>query len=281
MRERRRGLARTARSSSTSSSKTPPRSMSTASATARPPSSAAIMEHIEEAGIHSGDCACVIPPYSPAADDAGRDHARRRTSWPRRSTCSGLMNIQFAVEGRASSTSSKSTRAPAHRAVRLKAIGVPLAEARRQVMAGKTLDGTRLHRGDHPAALLREGSRLPVQPVPRRRHHPRPGDEDRTGEVMGIDADLGMAFAKSPDGRRQRRCRPRATSSSASPTATSRSPCRSPASYVDLGFTLYATSGTGDAPSQGRAIPVHTAPQAQRRPPPERPRHDEERRDRT
>ena len=63
-------------------------------------------------------------------------------------------------------------------------------------MAGKTLDGARFYEGDHPAALLREGSRLPV--------HQFPGidialgpEMKSTGEVMGIDADLGLAYAKA------------------------------------------------------------------------------------
>ena len=78
-----------ARSSSTASSRTRSRSTSTRSATARTSGSAAIMQHVEEAGIHSGDSACVLPPHSLGARDARRDRARRRAASRSRSASSG------------------------------------------------------------------------------------------------------------------------------------------------------------------------------------------------
>ena len=88
-----------ARSSSTASWRTRSRSTSTRCATARTSGSAAIMQHVEEAGIHSGDSACVLPPHS-----LGARHARRRSASRRAGSRSalgvvGLINIQYAIHG--------------------------------------------------------------------------------------------------------------------------------------------------------------------------------------
>ena len=79
--------------------RTPPRSTSTRIADGDDVFVAGVMEHIEEAGIHSGDIACSLPPYSLPPRPSPRSSARPRR-WPGRCNVVGLMNVQFAVEGR-------------------------------------------------------------------------------------------------------------------------------------------------------------------------------------
>ena len=94
---RRAGLRRHARSSSTATSPTPSRSTSTPSATARDVHIAGVMEHIEEAGVHSGDSACSLPPYSL---DAVTIAELKRQTEPMALALGvvGLMNVQFAIQ---------------------------------------------------------------------------------------------------------------------------------------------------------------------------------------
>ena len=69
------------------------------------------MEHIEEAGIHSGDCACSLPPYSLPAEILA-EIRRQAEALARALDVRGLMNVQFAIKDRRGVTSSRSTRAP-------------------------------------------------------------------------------------------------------------------------------------------------------------------------
>ena len=107
------GLATTRRCCSTASSTMRSRSTSTASATASASMIGGIMEHIEQAGVHSGDSACSLPPYS-LSPRRSQDELRRQTAQMARAlNVVGLMNVQFAIQdGRRSSTCSRSTRAP-------------------------------------------------------------------------------------------------------------------------------------------------------------------------
>ena len=137
------------------------------------------MQHIEEAGVHSGDSACVIPPHSLPA--AVVDEIKRQTrELARELNVKGLMNVQFAVQpgdGRPVVSSWKSTRGPAapcRSSPRRPACRWPRYAA--LVMVGKTLDELGLFEEVVPASLLGQGERLSVQQVSRRGHHPRPGD---------------------------------------------------------------------------------------------------------
>ena len=118
------------------------------------------------------------------------------------------MNIQFAVKDEELYVIEVNPRASRTVPFVSKAIGVPLAKLAAKVMARREARGPRLHRDHHPAALLGEGSGLPVR-------NRFPGidivlgpEMKSTGEVMGIDADWGMAYAKSQMAAVATRCPP-------------------------------------------------------------------------
>ncbi|MCZ2343743.1 MAG: carbamoyl-phosphate synthase large subunit [Bacteroidales bacterium] len=163
-----------------------------------------VMQHIEEAGIHSGDSACVIPPHSlPAAViEEIRLQARKLAAELR---VKGLMNLQFAVTGIGpGSVGGKpevyilEANPRASRTVPFvsKATGVPIARLAALVMAGKTLDELGVADEIIPTHYSVKESVFPFNKFPG--VDIILGPEMRsTGEVMGIDADFPMAFAKS------------------------------------------------------------------------------------
>ena len=139
------------------------------------------MEHIEEAGIHSGDSACSLPPYTLVAGYHRGDLGARPRRWPARFDVVGLMNVQFAVKGRDIYVLEVNPRASRTVPFVAKATGVPIAKIAARVMAGAALGEFQLE----PLATRPcrgEGGGVPVRPLPRRRHHPGAGDEiDRRG----------------------------------------------------------------------------------------------------
>ena len=106
----------------------------------------AIMEHIEEAGIHSGDSACVIPPFS-LSEKVKAEIANATKAMARELKVIGLMNVQFAVQGRDGLRARSEPARVAHRAVRHQGHRRPAAEARRENHGRQDAEGTRLHRG--------------------------------------------------------------------------------------------------------------------------------------
>ena len=168
------------------------------------------MQHIEEAGIHSGDSACVIPPHS--LPPAVVEEIRRQTrELARELKVKGLMNVQFAVAGSSGETRRGRSiyvlevNPRASRTVPFvsKATGVPLARLASLVMVGKTLDELGLFDDPVADALLGQGERLPVQQVPRRGHHPGAGDAlDRRGD--GHRRQLPDGLRQEPAGGQQR-----------------------------------------------------------------------------
>ncbi len=163
-----------------------------------------VMQHIEEAGIHSGDSACVIPPYSlpPAVITEIKLQARKLASALH---VKGLMNIQFAVTcvGREGASAEPEVyvleaNPRASRTIPFvsKATGVPLARLAALVMVGKTLDELRVADEVVPTHFSVKESVFPFSKFPG--VDIILGPEMRsTGEVMGIDQTLAMAFAKS------------------------------------------------------------------------------------
>ena len=140
-----------------------------------------IMEHIERAGVHSGDSACSLPPKSIAKDV--QDEIRRQTvALARELGVVGLMNMQFAVKEPVVYILEVNPRASRTVPFVSKAIGVPLAKIAARVMVGKTLRELGVTRRSSPPRE-RQGSGLPVPQVSRRRHAARAGDEvDRRGD---------------------------------------------------------------------------------------------------
>jgi len=154
------------------------------------------MQHIEEAGIHSGDSACVIPPFSLAASTV-EEIKRQTRAMAMELMVKGLMNVQFAIT-RDGIVYVLEVNPRASRTVPFvaKATGVPLARIAALVMVGKTLDEQNVTREVTPAHFSVKESVFPFNKFPG--VDIILGPEMRsTGEVMGIDADFPMAFAKS------------------------------------------------------------------------------------
>jgi len=154
-----------------------------------------ILEHIEFAGVHSGDAAMVLPPHtlSKKVIETIREYTR---ALARELKVIGLMNAQYAVKGDAVYVLEVNPRASRTVPFVSKAIGFPLAKLAAQVMAGKTLRELGFTREIWPKYWAVKESVFPFN-----RFHGQDillSPEMRsTGEVMGLDADLGIAYAKS------------------------------------------------------------------------------------
>ena len=155
----------------------------------------AIMEHIEEAGIHSGDSACVIPTFS-LSQKVLNEISSATKAMAHELKVRGLMNVQFAVKGDDVYVLEVNPRASRTVPFVSKAIGVPLAKLAAKVMTGKSLRDLGFTKEIVPSHfsvkeavfpfLRYEGLDISLGP-----------EMKSTGEVMGIDVDLGLAYAKS------------------------------------------------------------------------------------
>jgi carbamoyl-phosphate synthase large subunit len=154
-----------------------------------------VMQHIEDAGIHSGDSACVLPPY--LITEAQVDEMRRHTrAFAERLGVVGLLNVQFAIKNGIVYVLEVNPRGSRTVPFVSKTTGVPLASLAAAVMVGKTLEDLGLHDDVlQPYVAVKEAvfpfSKLPGVDLIL-------GPEMRsTGEVMGIADSFGMAFAKA------------------------------------------------------------------------------------
>ena len=155
---------------------------------------AGIMEHIEEAGIHSGDSACSLPPYSLSADIV-EEIGRQADALARGLSVVGLMNVQFAVQGGEIYILEVNPRASRTVPFVAKAVGQPIAKLAARVMAGEKLADFDLKFDDLEHVAVKEAvfpfARFPDVDV-------LLGPEMKsTGEVMGLDTSFPAAFAKS------------------------------------------------------------------------------------
>lgn len=154
-----------------------------------------IMEHIEQAGIHSGDSACSIPTttLSPAVLTIIREQT---TKLAQRLQVIGLMNIQFAIQGEQVFILEANPRASRTVPYVSKATGVPLAGFASRIMAGQTLEELGFTAEVIPTHVSVKEAVLPFEKFAGT--DVLLGPEMRsTGEVMGIDVDFGKAFAKA------------------------------------------------------------------------------------
>jgi carbamoyl-phosphate synthase large subunit len=217
---------------------------------------AGIMEHIEEAGIHSGDSACSIPPYSLNAEiiaEIGRQTSALATALH----VVGLMNVQYAVKDGIVYLIEVNPRASRTVPFVAKATGLQIAKVGARLMAGERLADFGLG-GDNvgPPAITHVAVKEAVFPFAR-----FPGvdtilgpEMKSTGEVMGLDRDFGMAFAKSqlaggtrvPSGGRVFiSVRDRDKAAIVAPAKK----------LAELGFTIVATTGTArHLEAQGIAV---------------------------
>jgi carbamoyl-phosphate synthase large subunit len=156
---------------------------------------AGIMEHIEEAGIHSGDSACILPPMTISAPLL--DLIKKQTKMlAQELNVVGLMNIQYAIKNGKLYVLEVNPRASRTIPFVSKAIGVPLAKLATKVMLGKTLKELGFTKAPRPKHISVKEAVFPFNRFP---------DVDillgpemkSTGEVMGIDRSFGLAFAKS------------------------------------------------------------------------------------
>jgi carbamoyl-phosphate synthase large subunit len=204
----------------------------------------AIMEHIEEAGIHSGDSACVIPTFSLSQKVLDEISAATK-AMARALNVRGLMNVQFAVKGDDVYVLEVNPRASRTVPFVSKAIGVPLAKLAAKVMTGKSLrelgfteEIVPKHFSVKEAVfpfLRYEGLDISLGP-----------EMKSTGEVMGIDVDLGLAYAKSQMAAPPPL--PRKGKVFISVKDTDKEGVIPVArEFVKLGFEIISTSGTADA----------------------------------
>jgi len=224
-----------------------------------------VMQHIEEAGIHSGDSACVIPPHSlpKAVIDEIKVQTRKLAE---RLKVRGLMNIQFAVTGLKPDGKPEVYILEANpRASRTipfvsKATGVSLARLAALVMVGKTLDELGVADEVVPTHYSIKESVFPFNKFPGAAVQLGP-EMKSTGEVMGIDKNLALAFAKS-----------QMAASAELPTkgtifisvagADKAEMIPVARRFAEMGYKLIATGGTGSHLAKA-GIPVEIIPKIQ------------------
>ncbi len=155
---------------------------------------AGVMQHIEEAGVHSGDSACTLPPYS-LPPETIEEMERQAEALAFALGVRGLMNIQFAVKGEDVYLIEVNPRASRTVPFVAKAIGQPVAKIAARVMAGEKLSAFPQFKRDLPYMAIKEAvfpfARFPgADPV-------LTPEMKSTGEVMGIDTTFEAAFLKS------------------------------------------------------------------------------------
>ena len=203
---------------------------------------AGIMQHIEEAGIHSGDSSCVLPPYSPRITpylDLIRDYTRRLG---KALGVRGLMNVQYAIKDDTVYVLEVNPRASRTVPFVAKATGVPLARIAAKVMVGRTLEDLGIVDEPRINGRFVKASVFPFTKFPG--DDPVLGPEMRsTGEVMGFADDFGAAFAKASYGAGYKL----PTEGTAFVTVNDRDkPQLLPLAVAlhEMGFRLVATEGT-------------------------------------
>jgi carbamoyl-phosphate synthase large subunit len=203
-----------------------------------------VMEHIEEAGVHSGDSACVLPPITLGPDQvAAVGEATARLG--RALGVVGILNVQFALKGERLFVLEANPRASRSVPFVEKVTGLPVARAAARLMTGSTLAELGLDTEGRPAEPAHVGVKEAVLPFAR-----FPGADSllgpemrSTGEVLGLNGSFGAAFAKSQE-----------AAYGALPTkgvaflsvrnADKRAIVLPAKRLADLGFTLVATAGT-------------------------------------
>ena len=211
-----------------------------------------VMQHIEDAGIHSGDSACVLPPYLISERDQAtmREHT---VALAKALGVVGLINVQFAVKDDVVYVLEVNPRASRTVPFVSKAIGVPLASLAARVMAGESLDDVGLTDEIIPPYVSVKEAVFPFNKF--RETDPILGPEMRsTGEVMGISDTFGSAFAKAQlaagNGLPLEGTILITVNDSDKPSVTAIA-----RRFHDLGFRLLGTEGTA-AYLNGRGIPV-------------------------
>ena len=214
---------------------------------------AGVLQHIEEAGVHSGDSACSIPPHS-LTPATVREIERQTRDLALALKVKGLMNVQFAVQGDDVFLIEVNPRASRTVPFVAKAIGRPVAKIAARVMAGEPLSGFEPIGRDLNYVAVKE-SVFPFARFPGT--DPVLGPEMKsTGEVMGIDKDFDIAFAKSLIGSGM--ILPQAGTAFVSvKDADKDNIVPAVEKMVELGFAIIATGGTA-AHLRAKGLPIET-----------------------
>jgi carbamoyl-phosphate synthase large subunit len=203
----------------------------------------AVMQHIEEAGVHSGDSACVLPPYKVSMYYLGimRDYV---TQLGKALNVRGLMNVQFALKDDVVYVLEVNPRASRTVPYASKATGLPLARVAAQVMAGQTLEALGVTQEPRVDGFFVKEAVLPFNKLPGA--DARLGPEMRsTGEVMGHASHFGHAFAKSQQAAGT--ALPLEGTALVSVNDFDKGAALKIArDLFRMGFTIYATPGTAD-----------------------------------
>ena len=203
-----------------------------------------ILEHIEEAGIHSGDSAMVLPPHT-LGKDIIETIKKNTYAMAKELNVKGLMNIQYAVKNNIVYVLEVNPRASRTIPFVSKAIGVPLAKLATKIMLGKTLEELGFTRQKEIDYIAVKESVFPFIRFPGVDAILGP-EMKSTGEVMGIDSTFGMAYAKSQIAAGQKMPTKGNVFISVK-NQDKRNIIFVAKKLADLGFKIMATSGTADA----------------------------------
>ena len=215
-----------------------------------------ILEHIEEAGIHSGDSACVLPPHT-LPRRIVKEIKKITEDVAKELNVIGLMNIQFAIEGNDIYIVEVNPRASRTVPFVSKATGVAWAKIAAKVMAGVMLKDIPEAREPNMGCFAVKESVLPFNKFPG--SDPMLGPEMKsTGEVMGIDKDLGIAYIKAQEGAYNKL--PKSGAVFLSVRHTIRRHIVFMAKKIhELGFEIYSTEGTANM-LNNNGIPAVSVP---------------------
>ena len=204
-----------------------------------------VMQHIEEAGIHSGDSSCVLPPY-----DIGSETLQTMLAYTRKLAKAlevvGLLNIQFAVQGNRVFVLEVNPRASRTVPFVSKATNVGLAQLATRAMLGESLDAMGV--SDFAPSPTRVAIKESVFPFAKFPHaNVFLGPEMRsTGEVMGMDSSFGRAIVKSHISAGNTLPLSGTVFISLSTHDKTERAIQMARGYVELGFTIIATAGTAE-----------------------------------
>ncbi len=212
-----------------------------------------IMQHIEQAGVHSGDSACSLPPYSLSKDVL--DEMRRQTvAMAKALNVIGLMNVQFAIQGDTVYVLEVNPRASRTVPYVSKAIGAPLAKIAARAMAGISLKSQGFEKEIIPPYFSVKEAVFPFRKFPGVDTILGP-EMKSTGEVMGVGNNFGEAFLKSQLASSSELPKPGGRAFVSVRSSDREAVIEVAQALRDLGFNLVATRGTAQA-IEAAGIPV-------------------------
>ncbi|MCD6585597.1 MAG: carbamoyl-phosphate synthase large subunit, partial [Desulfobacteraceae bacterium] len=202
-----------------------------------------IMEHIEAAGVHSGDSACVLPTYSLTPSELEEIKTATK-AMAKDLNVIGLMNVQYAIKDSRLYVLEVNPRASRTVPFVSKATGVPLAKIATKIMVGKTLAELGFTKEVIPTHISVKEAVLPFDRFPNVDILLGP-EMKSTGEVMGVDVDFGRAYAKSQLGAGQNLPTTGAVFISVQ-EKDKKAALDVAAQFKKIGFKIIATRGTSD-----------------------------------